>query len=350
MVTKIDASMFDAQGKEIILDADADTSITADTDDQIDIKIAGADDFQFTANKFLVQTGSNIDMNGTELILDADADTSITADTDDQIDIKIAGFDDFQFTANTFTAHSGSTIAAQALTATSLTGLTTALTVAQGGSGAATHTANNVLVGAGTSAVTSVAPSTSGNVLTSNGTVWASTAVAAGGKLLQIVAAQSTTSTTVALSAGPGSYPWATTGLTCAITPAATANKIHAIFTGAVGGVAGSIGDGNTACAIGLAGLDSGSGFSTGTAISTAAFTLIHPHTYNYIYDLGNGSGTWYWDCTLHGLTVAGTTSELTYEVYISPIYGTSAKTQWGNAAGSTSAGPGKLILMEIAA
>jgi hypothetical protein len=28
------------------------------------------------------------DLNGTELILDADADTSITADTDDQIDIK----------------------------------------------------------------------------------------------------------------------------------------------------------------------------------------------------------------------------------------------------------------------
>ena len=47
MVTKIDASMFDAQGKEIILDADADTSITADTDDQIDIKIAGADELNF---------------------------------------------------------------------------------------------------------------------------------------------------------------------------------------------------------------------------------------------------------------------------------------------------------------
>ena len=27
--------------------------ITADTDDQIDIKIAGADDFKFTANDFL---------------------------------------------------------------------------------------------------------------------------------------------------------------------------------------------------------------------------------------------------------------------------------------------------------
>ena len=61
------------------------------------------------------------DLNGEELILDADADTSITADTDDQIDIKIAGADDFQFTANTFTAQSGSTIAAQALTATTVT-------------------------------------------------------------------------------------------------------------------------------------------------------------------------------------------------------------------------------------
>jgi hypothetical protein len=61
------------------------------------------------------------DLDGNELILDADADTSITADTDDQIDIRIAGADDFQFTANTFTAQAGSTIAAQALTATTVT-------------------------------------------------------------------------------------------------------------------------------------------------------------------------------------------------------------------------------------
>jgi len=38
-------------------------------------------------------SGSALDMNGTELILDADADTSITADTDDQIDIRIGGAD-----------------------------------------------------------------------------------------------------------------------------------------------------------------------------------------------------------------------------------------------------------------
>ena len=55
---------------------------------------------------------SKLDTNGVSdaLILDADADTTISADTDDQIDIKIAGADDFQFTANTFTAQSGSTI------------------------------------------------------------------------------------------------------------------------------------------------------------------------------------------------------------------------------------------------
>jgi len=36
---------------------------------------------------------STLDMNGNELILDADADTSITSDTDDQIDFKTGGSD-----------------------------------------------------------------------------------------------------------------------------------------------------------------------------------------------------------------------------------------------------------------
>ena len=52
----------------------------------------------------------NTDFNGNEILLDADGDTSITADTDDQIDIKIAGADDFRFSANAFNALSGSTI------------------------------------------------------------------------------------------------------------------------------------------------------------------------------------------------------------------------------------------------
>ena len=53
------------------------------------------------------------------------------------------------------------------------------LPVANGGTGATTLTANNVVLGNGTSAVSFVAPSTSGNVLTSNGTTWSSTAPAA---------------------------------------------------------------------------------------------------------------------------------------------------------------------------
>jgi len=52
-----------------------------------------------------------LDLNGGVLTLDADGNTTITADTNDQIDIAIAGADDFQFTANTFTIPSGSTVA-----------------------------------------------------------------------------------------------------------------------------------------------------------------------------------------------------------------------------------------------
>jgi hypothetical protein len=50
------------------------------------------------------------DLNGTELILDADGDTSLHASTDDQIDIKIAGADDFKFSANAMNVLSGSTL------------------------------------------------------------------------------------------------------------------------------------------------------------------------------------------------------------------------------------------------
>ena len=57
-----------------------------------------------------VVAGTKVDLNGQELILDADADTSITADTDDQIAVSIAGAEDFQFTDNTFTAKRASGI------------------------------------------------------------------------------------------------------------------------------------------------------------------------------------------------------------------------------------------------
>ena len=60
------------------------------------------------------------------------------------------------------------------------TGVTGTLPIANGGTGTTTLTANNVILGNGTSAPLFVAPSTAGNVLTSNGTTWASTTPAAG--------------------------------------------------------------------------------------------------------------------------------------------------------------------------
>ena len=89
LISHIPDAAIDMNGLELILDADADTSITADTDDQIDFRIGGADIFQMTAAK--------LDLNGKELVLDADADTSITADTDDVIDFKIANTDHMSF-------------------------------------------------------------------------------------------------------------------------------------------------------------------------------------------------------------------------------------------------------------
>jgi len=56
-------------------------------------------------------------------------------------------------------------------------GLNTPLVVAQGGTGVATLTSASVLVGAGTSNVAFVAPSTAGNVLTSAGGNWTSAAI-----------------------------------------------------------------------------------------------------------------------------------------------------------------------------
>jgi hypothetical protein len=61
------------------------------------------------------------------------------------------------------------------------TQVTGTLPVANGGTGATSLTANNVILGNGTSAVQVVAPGTAGNVLTSNGTTWTSAAGGGGG-------------------------------------------------------------------------------------------------------------------------------------------------------------------------
>jgi hypothetical protein len=82
--------------------------------------------------------------------------------------------------ANTPTWSTLGTMAAQNSTTVAITGGTitgiTDLTVADGGTGASSITANSVILGNGASTLSGnlVAPSTSGNVLTSNGTTWTS--------------------------------------------------------------------------------------------------------------------------------------------------------------------------------
>jgi hypothetical protein len=66
------------------------------------------------------------------------------------------------------------------ITGGTITGITD-LTVADGGTGRSTLTANAVLTGNGTSGINSVSPSTAGNLLVSNGTSWTSATLASSG-------------------------------------------------------------------------------------------------------------------------------------------------------------------------
>ncbi len=66
------------------------------------------------------------------------------------------------------------------------TGLYNQTPVANGGTGVATLASGSVVIGAGTSAVTTVAAGTLGNVLTSNGTTWISQVAAGGAPIVTI--------------------------------------------------------------------------------------------------------------------------------------------------------------------
>ena len=110
------ASKVDVNGLSdgIILDADADTTISADTDDQIDIKIAGADDIKITANKFELLSGTSLDMDGLSTKVAAGdvifqggktGNTTLTNGTYTQIQFTSESYDrGNNFASNTFTA------------------------------------------------------------------------------------------------------------------------------------------------------------------------------------------------------------------------------------------------------
>ena len=81
--------------------------------------------------------------------------------------------------SGSFAGTSAITVAGSVATINTLV-LTNDLLPANGGTGVSTLPANSVIVGAGTSPVTGVAPGTAGNGLISNGTVWASAAIPPG--------------------------------------------------------------------------------------------------------------------------------------------------------------------------
>ncbi len=70
----------DLNGFELILDADADTSITADTDDQIDVRIAGVDVGHWISTGLMVAVGTSLAPDGTLHVHTATAG-SVTAST-----------------------------------------------------------------------------------------------------------------------------------------------------------------------------------------------------------------------------------------------------------------------------
>lgn len=71
-------------------------------------------------------------------------------------------------------------------------GLYNQVPVANGGTGASTLTSGAVLLGSGTSAITTVSAATSGNVLTANGTTWVSQAASGGTPVVTIYTSPAT--------------------------------------------------------------------------------------------------------------------------------------------------------------
>jgi hypothetical protein len=121
-----------------------------------------------------VVVGGNLSVTGTTtLVGTAIAPTPSPGDNS----TKIATTAFVQTKVGTLGTMSTQNATAVAITGGTITGITD-LAVADGGTGASTLSANAVLLGNGTSALQTVAPSTSGNVLTSDGTTWTSAAPA----------------------------------------------------------------------------------------------------------------------------------------------------------------------------
>ena len=115
--------------------------------------------------------------SGTNITGAASAIAATPASGDNSVNIATTAF--VQSTVGTLGTMASQNANAVSITGGTITGITD-LTVADGGTGSSSITSNSVILGNGTSALSGnlVAPSTAGNVLTSNGTTWTSAAPA----------------------------------------------------------------------------------------------------------------------------------------------------------------------------
>lgn len=140
-----------------------------------------------------------------------------------------AGVPTFQTSGGVTSFSGASTGLTPATPTTGAVALAGTLAVGSGGTGLATLTANNVILGNGASTPTFVAPGTSGNVLQSNGTTWTSATPAAGGGTVTLTSSGAITAGlgVIVNSNGTGSIPVLTTAIT-AQTQSTVASNVSA--------------------------------------------------------------------------------------------------------------------------
>jgi hypothetical protein len=142
---------------------------------------AGAGAAVLNANPTEAGTGTVTSVGGTGTVNGITLTGTVTSSGNLTLGGTLANVDLTSQVTGTLPIANGGTGTTSTTFANLTTNVTGTLPVANGGTGATTITANNVVLGNGTSAVQTVAPGTSGNILTSNGTTWQSTAPAASG-------------------------------------------------------------------------------------------------------------------------------------------------------------------------
>jgi trimeric autotransporter adhesin len=271
---------------------------------------------------------------------------------------------------------------------TSLTGLTTDLTVAQGGTGAGTFAANGILYGNGTGAIGATAVGTATHVLTSNGAGVAPTFQAAAGSGGDVVGPASSTDNAVARFDSTTGKLLQNSTVTISDTGVLTASAdslIHGITIGRGGsGVSNNTALGyNALNAITTGGTNVAVGYEAGLSLTDASDTTFIGYQagrlatggentavgtqamQNVIYSGGNGVGNvaiGYW--ALRGTSAQSPTSNIAignsagrllstggnYNVLVGGASGDALTTGYSNIAmGSNSLGSGTTTSSNVA-